>query len=254
MKDRTHTVGLRAKLILSVLLLCGIASADTIIASGVDWSRGGSIAINENGSDINAYFAGVIYIQVSTGGQLFNRDSLCVDLFTDIYLGVTYDTTLLRPDQVPGKNLARVSWLVDNALLPTQDNSYGSALDPADWVRTSAQGAGIQLAIWDIVHDAGDGFSNGTVQAANSGGYVTDPTVLFWANTYETVSLGKQSDLAYIYQNVAQDANHTPAQMLAGPRFQDNGPAPIPEPATLSLTAAALAAGGWYARRRSRAK
>jgi hypothetical protein len=240
-----------------LLLTCGICSADTIIVTGVDWSRGESLWMNGDGSDFQAYFAGVIEISVTDPSGTFARDSLCVDLFTDIYIDQPYYTVLRTPADFPEKNLARVSWLVDNALLPTQ-SSFTSLLPQSDWVTSVAQGAGIQLAIWDIVHDNGDGFSAGRVRAA-TGQNGTDPAVLAWANLYESVSLGQSSNLAYVYQNVDM-GNGQPAQMLAGPMFKDGGPTPqpldpltpadsAPEPGTLLLTAAALASIAAWRRR-----
>jgi hypothetical protein len=228
------------KFLIFGFLTCGPAMANTIIMpTGVDWGRGESFWIREDGVDTQAYFGGVILINVTDGGQTWSRDTLCVDLFTDIYLGVSYGTTVYSPDQIPGKNLERVSWLIDNALLPTQQSGLTSALPSADWVTSSAQGAGIQLAIWDIVHDGGDGFSKGRVQAVTNPTNSTDPAVLAWAQTYESLSLGKNSNLAYIYDNVDL-GNGQPVQMLAGPRFLDNGPAPAPEPLTLTMVGGAM--------------
>jgi hypothetical protein len=238
-----------------LILFCGTGSAATIVVTGVDWSRGESIWINGDGSDMQTYFAGVISISVTDTDGTFLRDSLCVDLFTDIYIGLPYNTTVLSPGDVPGKNLLRVSWLVDNALLPTQ-SSIPSALPQADWVTTSAQGAGIQLAIWDIVHDGGDGFAIGRVRAGSAAN-PTDPGVLSWAELYESASLGSSSNLAYIYQNVDM-GNGQPAQMLAGPMFQDGGPTPLdplgatdvsPEPGTMLITGAALIGAAWRFKR-----
>ena len=110
---------------------------------------------------------------------------------------------------------------------------------------TSAQqGAGIQLAIWDIVEDGGDGFSAGSVQAVTDTGNpedpnVTDPNVLRWARFYEWVSKGKSSDSAFVYQNVNMPTGQ-PAQMLEGPLFLDGGPVPAPEPSTFALAGLAL--------------
>jgi hypothetical protein len=229
----------------ALALWCGTASASTILeATGVDWTRGGGMVIREDNVDTGAYFAGVIFISLTTGNQTFYRDSLCVDLFTDIFLGPQYYTTLLRPEDVPQKNLTRVAWLVDNALLPTQDPKYGSVLAPSDWVFSTAQGSGIQFAIWDIVHDGGDGFSAGRVQAAtaapadNNGLGPTDPTVLAWAQRYELLSLNQSNDLAFVYDNV--DGSGAPAQMLIGPQFADGGPQPSPEPQTLVPAGVAL--------------
>jgi len=237
---------LACKLLCLLALACGVARAATIDATGVDWSRGGSVVIREDNVDVNAYFAGVIFISLSDGGQTYYRDTLCVDLFTDIYLGQVYNTNLLRPQDVPQKDLTRVAWLVDNALLPTQNSSYGSVLPRDEWVFSAAQGAGIQLAIWDIVHDGGDGLSSGRVQAAsaddanNNGLGATDPTVLLWAQSYESLSQDQSSDVAFVYNNV--DLGGTVAQMLIGPEFSDGGPQPAPEPRMLMPAGAALIA------------
>src|SRR5204862_499848 len=132
----------------------------------------------------------------------------------------------------------RVAWLVDNSLQPTEVPASPSELPSADWVTSSAKGAGLQLAIWDIVHDNGDGFAAGRVQAAGDPGNPTDPAVLSWAQFYESASVGKQSVHAFIYDNVDM-GNGQPAQMLAGPQYLDGGPTPptftafdTPEPST----------------------
>jgi hypothetical protein len=230
----------------ALLLAGGNAFADTytIDPDGVDWNLGENVWINEDGSPIQTYFTGVIDIVLTdtTSNQQWNRDTLCVDLFTDIYLDQTYGTTVLQPSDISGKNLTRVSWLVDNALLPTRDSSYSSLLPSSDWATNSAQGAGIQLAIWDIVEDNGDGFSAGSVQASSDPNNPTPSDVLYWANTYETLSLNQSSDLSYVYENVSL-SDGSPAQMLEGPEYADNGPAPVPEPSACQFMLVSLAVG-----------
>jgi hypothetical protein len=243
-KERTITFSQwLVRLLVVPLTFGGLASAATIIVpTGVDNTRGMTVWLREDGTNTQAY-AGVIFITLTDSGHQYNRDTLCVDLFTPISAGVSYSTTLLTPNQVPGKHLSRVSWLIDNVLLPAENSSYTSLLPQVDWVTTAAQGAGLQLAIWDIVHDNGDGFSAGRVRQAN-GGHTTNSQVLTWARTYETLSANKDSNLAYIYDNVILNGT-TPAQMLAGPLFTDGGPAPpVPEPSTFALGAGALAAIG----------
>jgi len=240
-------------LTVALLLVGGNAFADmyTIDATGVDSTRGESIWMNENGTNVHQYFAGVVDITLTDTGtqQQWNRDTLCVDLFTDIYLGKTYRTTLLDPYEISGKNLTRVSWLVDNALLPTQ-SSYLSVLPSSDWVTNSAQGAGIQLAIWDIVENNGDGLSAGSVQASTDPNNQTPADVLYWANFYDTQSLNQSSGLAFVYDNVDLSSD-APAQMLEGPEFTDGGPVPAPEPSTCQFMLVSLAGGiGLWFRRR----
>jgi hypothetical protein len=232
------------RLLPALVLACGAASASTIIVvSGLDTSRGsGGLVIREDGVDNALYFTGVIDISLTQGSQTFLRDSLCVDLFTDIFVGAPYGTALLQPQDLPQKNLTRASWLIDNALMPSTDPTLA-----ADFVASAAQGMGIQLAIWDIVHDNGDGFSAGRVQAANTsdsnnnGLGATNASVLAWAQTYEALSLGQSNNQAFVYNNVDM-GNGLPAQMLIGPQFFDGGPQPAPEPQTLMPMGMALIA------------
>lgn len=226
-------------------LACGIAAADTIVATGVNASLGEyNVWINANGTDTNTYFAGVIEIQLTNSSGTVDRDTLCVDLFTDIYLGQSYGTTVYLPSQISPASTAaaleRAAWLEDNALLPAQNPGAPSTLPSSDWVTTAAQGAGLQLAIWDIEVDGGDGLSSGEVQAA-TGSNPTDPTVLSWAETYESLSSGMTSNVAFVYENV-DSSNGDPAQTLEGPEFQDNGPQPVPESSSFVLAGVALLA------------
>ena len=246
-------------LTVALLLLGGNTFADTytIDATNVDWGRGESIWMNENGNNVNQYFAGVVLITLTdtNTGQTWSRDTLCVDLFTDIYLRTIYGTTVLDPYEISGRNLTRVSWLVDNALtntayLPTQ-SPFLSVLPSSDWVTNSAQGAGIQLAIWDIVEDNGNGFSVGSVRASTDTNNPTPPDVLYWANFYETLSTNQTSGLAFVYNNVNLSSG-TRVQMLEGPEFTDGGPMPAPEPSTCQFMLVSLAGGIglWFKRRR----
>jgi len=235
-------------LLIGLLTFAGLASASTITAT-VDWTRGSDLWINEDGTPTDAYFAGVVLINLTQNGQQYSRDTLCVDLFTDIYVGRPYNTTVTDPNSIKGRNLARVAWLLNNALMPTQGPIYSSVLPTADFVTTASQGAGLQLAIWDITTDGGDGFSAGRLQASSAPANPTNAAVLAWANIYESLSTGRLSDQAFVYVNSAIDSG-APAQMLEGPIFQDNGPKPqgvtltgidpTPEPATCLLAGFAL--------------
>ena len=233
-----------SRLSIILLLACGLSGATTLVAT-VDPARGEyNLWFNEHGASggaTQAYFAGVVFLDLNATGTDYYRDTLCVDLYTNITVGQAYGTGVVTPDGVPGRGLNRVSWLIDNALLPTENVSFLSALDKPDWVDSPAQGAGIQLAIWDIVVDGGDGFSAGQVEASSDTNNPTDPDVLKWANFYEDQSAGKSSDLAFVYETFSL-GNGLPAQMLAGPEFQDHGPQPTPEPSTVPLGGAGLVA------------
>jgi hypothetical protein len=242
------------RFLLALLTFGGIALANTTIdAYQVDSTQGDyNVYLLEQGSPVKAYFAGVLDITLTTPDGTYNRETLCVDLFTDINVGQTYDTSVLEPSEVSGRDLGQVSWLIDNTLPPGGSTTFNSVLPNADWVTSADQGAGLQLAIWDLTVDGGDGFSSGQVQSSSVTGKATDPTVLGWAVTYESVLTQytpNTSNDAFVYQN--WDASG-PAQMLEGPMYNDGGPTPGPEPATCLLTGAALVALGWFGRSRGR--
>jgi len=228
-------------LVISATLLCGIAAADTIVATGVNANAGEyNVWIDQQGTNVDTYYAGVIDITLTDSqGYQFFRDTMCVQLFIDIYIGTTYGTTVMTPNQAGGGSLDEVSWLLDNEL-------PGILAAPSP-----AQGAGLQLAIWKLTVDGGGSFSTGEVQAA-TGTETTDPTVLSWAEYYEGLALtpGNTTNDAFVYVNVNL-GNGNPAQMLEGPEFQhDGGPAPLPEASTLVLAGTALAALGLVGRRK----
>ena len=238
------------------------ASAATIVVQ-IDWSRGGGtgagsdVWLKQDGTDTDVYFAGVIQIDVMDAGVSVTRDALCVDLFTDIYIGSTYDTYAYNPDEIPGKNLPRVAWLVDNALPVNAAQQAASQLASNDWVTTPIQGIGLQMAVWDIVHDNGDGLFAGRVQASANGDvtdHTSDPTGATWTyydweRFYLTSSLGQSSNSAYVYDNYTSDG--TQMQMLISPRYMDGGLVPNPEPGTLLLVGLSLIAVGYYSRKKT---
>lgn len=243
-------------MVAAATMLCRVAAADSIVVTGVNGNLGEyGVWIEEYGQDSNTYFAGVIDIQLSDSEGVFNRDTMCVQLFTDIYIGQTYGTSVVTPNEEGGGSLDQVSWLLDNALLPAQNGGTTPSLIPsADWATTSAQGAGLQLAIWDLVENGGDGFSAGSVQAATgSNGPATDPTVLYWANFYEAYveqSPSYKTNDAFVYLNVDM-GNGVSAQTLEGPEFlNDGGPQPQPEAPTMLMAGTALAMLGLVGRRK----
>jgi hypothetical protein len=236
-------------------LACGLASATTIVAD-IDPTRGlGDLWFDESGTPVGAYFVGVLKITLVDPTGTYHRDTLCVDLFTNINVSQTYGTDIAKPSWVSGRgDLDRVSWLIDNALLPTETSITTTAIPQDKWVRTPEQGAAIQLAIWDIVVDGGDGLLPGAGRVTQS----TDPShpslqaVLDLVNYYEQVSAGKTSDLAFVYETYSLGDHGpvgTPAQMLEGPEFPD-GPQPEPEPSTFALGVPGLLAAAYLAHRK----
>jgi len=202
--------------------------------TAIDSAHGVSgLWMNENGADSQQYFVGNLFIRLTAGTTNYSRTAYCVDLFTNFNLSTTYNTVVEHPNDVPGRRLDRVSWLIEN---------YAAG------VTTAVQGAAMQLAIWDIVHDNGDGFTSGSVRQATS--HTTLAAVVSQAVAYETLSFGHSSNGAYVYQN--STSGGTEAQMLMGPAFQDGGPRPTPEPATWIMAGNALTGALLIRRKRGR--
>ena len=216
--------------LLGVLLAVSIApaSATTILAQDMDWSKAMSTYIFEEGKGEQAAWAGAIKVLID---GTFQRTAFCVDYFTDIYPGVTYNTVIQYTNAIP--NGGRVAWMVNN-IFPT--------------ITTPSQGAGLQFAIWDVVHDGGDGFAPGAgkIQAAVTN--PTDPAIIAWALSYETMSVGK-SDSAWVYFNTDM-GNGSPAQTLMGPYYADGGPTANPEPASSVLAGCGIGLLAWRMRSR----
>lgn len=206
----------------------GAAHAATIQVYDMNWSKAMSLYIMADGVEENAW-AGAIRIRLD---NTYNREAFCVDLFTNIYLNQTYNTTLWHADFII--NGPRAAWLM-NEVYPT--------------ISSPAQGAALQIAIWDIIHDSGDGLAAGRVQAATKNATPVNVTSL--VQTYLAMSLGQSGD-AWVYQNVVLNSN-TPAQMLMSPMTNDGGPTPNPEPGTVVMMAGGLAlvAVGLKRRRRT---
>ena len=174
--------------------------------------------MQENGKNVDQWFVGVVTLTLDENGVYYYRDTLCVDLFTDIDVDEWYQTELLTPADV-GTDLERVAWLIDN--------EFPSVSDP----QAVVEGEAIQLAVWDIIVDGGNGFSSGNVQFSSDLSNPTPLSVQALAIEYEALSFGKSSNDAYVYQNSSIPSG-APAQMLEGPKFRrqwsDTGSRPLP--------------------------
>ena len=141
----------------------------------------------------------------------------CVDLFTDIGYG-TYASTTVYPR--PWRNEDRVAWLYDTQLGAVNSATLGEAL---------------QLAIWDIVHDDGDGPGGGSVAAS---GATPAAVVTAWIN-FVSISAGRSSSNTSIFRNYVL-ADSSPAQNLIGPLSPDTITEPEPASGLLMCTGLGL--------------
>lgn len=210
---------------LSLLLLLSAApiQATIITVTGVDWARGGMATFLADGVEESG-FAGVINATYDGTPSIF----FCVDLFTNISYG-DYSSSPIFPRL--SRNEDRAAWLYIYAL-PT--------------ITTAVQGEALQLAIWDIVHDNGDGFTHGRVQQSIN----SDVQVIQAATSYLALSLNQSSMGAAIYLNAVLSLGD-PAQAFIGP-LQITTQTAVPEGSSIAMTAlggGVLIALGCYRRR-----
>jgi hypothetical protein len=192
------------------MTLASTLPAATINVLNVDSARFQSVNLNVNGSN-GSHSAGVIRISYD-GSPAF--DVFCVDLFTSISYGV-YDSYTIAPR--PARYEDRAAWLYQNLYNPSTIN-------------TTALGAAFQVAIWDIVHDGGDGPTAGAIRSnSNTGSAIVNA----W-QSYLTASTGMSSYGVNIFIN---SRSNQPAQtLMGGLREAEN-----PEPGTLVMMSAGLA-------------
>jgi hypothetical protein len=194
----------------------GTTLTTSLAKSGSTYLEGALVWINADGVDAQDYLG---IIQVSIDGSP-TRDAFCIDLFSNIGLA-TYNTTMVMPNTTFQR---RVAWLLQNTL--------PSLTGVNQW-------AGLQLAIWDIIHDGGDGLSAGRIRTATS--HTTTTAVRNNAITYLSASLGQSYNVGIVYHPTSQ-SNGSPAQWLMSSMYTDGYPVPSPEPATFALIGLGLAA------------
>lgn len=207
----------------TVLALSASGSPVETRVLGVDSSRGGAIYLEADGRTVRD-FAG--FINIALDGVL--HEAICVDIFTSIGLE-TISVNPFSPFAVT--NAARASWL------------YATQFD---LINSILAGEALQLAVWDIIHDGGDGFSAGHIRANTSIG--TPTGVLTAANQYLTMSAGKTSGAASVYISVDGPAarqsllsSNIGGTVWAPPLYRAE---PVPEPAGLALGGLGVASLG----------
>ena len=215
---------MRLSCLLPTLLVASasLAPAALITITGIDSTRGGNVNFVSNGTAKTGY-AGAIFGTYNGGPS---STFFCVDELTDITIS-TYNSTPIYPRTL--RNEDRVAWLYSTQLAS---------------VTSATMGESLQLAIWDIVHDNGDGPTTGIIQASGS----TPSAVVSGWTAYLLVSLG-QSDMngAAVYLNSVIGTG-VAAQALLGPVTADT--VRLPEPTTMVLSGSALFLLGVLRRRR----
>ena len=207
-----NRIALLAALVTS--LFTSSASASTLNLIQPNTSRGSYLTFNYNGVDETA-FAGALSFSIDGSATL--TDMFCVDITTFSYLNSPYEATALPPTIL--NNGDRAAWLFLNF-----DSS----------ANTVVTGTALQLALWDVVHDGGNGLSTGIFKGTAS----ISSEIINQAESYITASLGQSASAAVVYESVLGKNDR---QLQIGH---------VPEPSSILLLASGLAFVGWKAKRR----
>ncbi len=223
----------------------GYASATTINFQGLDAARSatvwmdftylaGDLMLNGNTATVQTKATeqiGIGVLNVSFDGSLQLQDAFCVDRFRYISNG-NYTVDLLAPSSATNGN--RAAWLLHDILPQINAAAPGTAQ------RNLA--AALQMAIWDIVQDGGDGFTLGRIQKSSAMSHPTDAVILSLANSFITQSAGHAYTNALVLSNV--NVNSFTQRLIV-----DRPGSGVPEPSSWALALSGLA---WAAIRRAK--
>jgi hypothetical protein len=215
------------KLLLSTILSLTSSTlfATTIKHTGLDWNRAMSVEIKANGV-VKQASAGVGVLKVD-GTTLL--DVFCANLFQGIALGQTYNAESVLPTAYDLDGGGMAAWLIETYL-------------PA--VGTQTEGAALQLAIWDAIHDGGNGFASGLIRSTAN----TNAGVLALAQSWLAAAAGQTGSNALVFTAPAgQRAFQQQIYLTATPDCE------VPEPDSLVLLGAGLIALGAFRRRQGAA-
>jgi len=179
------------------LTVAAVSMAAPLNLTGLDTSKGSNVTASLDGS--SKYFFGGPQQGNYNGGA--TEDMFCVDFDKHNNVPVSYDVTQLTQ-----------SSLSNGALAGKIFNKFGS-------ITSSAQGAAVQLAIWDAVYDNGDGLGAGRFQGSD---YASEVSAIL-----STDFTGVSSNISY-YKPTSHGQNNDLYQGMIGA-------APVPEPATMAI-------------------
>lgn len=226
-------------------LSSGLASATTMTFQGVDAARSatvwmdftyqtGDVMLNGHTADSETQVTEELTIGVlnfSFDGGLNLQDAFCVDRFSYISNG-NYNVNLSSTDIIA--NGHRAGWLLHDVL---------PQINAASGTEQQNLAAALQMAIWDVVHDNGDGFSAGRIQMSSDANHPTNSIILSLAQSF----VGKSDGECYTNALIISDSNI--GNMTQRLITDQPGGSGVPEPSTWALALTGLV---WAAIRRAK--
>lgn len=217
-----------ATLVTCLLFLPTAARADFSLTLE-DVSPGANVTI-KNGSETLPLFAGQLQMGYNSGGSHQSLYTFCVDLDHRVSVGQTYTVSAESSVDTLSPYGRNMMWLYKEHL---GDKSLGSDSNTA---------CALQLALWDLIKDGGDGLSKGDFQIVSASQDIID-----LANDFIHQALSNQLDGCWL--NAApsgDDVNR--GQSVIG--CVETTVAPVPPTAVLAFIGLTIAGASNFLRRR----
>ena len=201
---------------LSLLVLAAAANAADIKFFGADMTFTRDVRISYLGQNSHVY-AGPLKVAVDGGSQF---SAYCVDLAHSISSGDQWSVTVTSTSDPSLNNGVRLGQIY---------NKYAGSVSSKD------EGAALQLALWDVWADGGDGFSSGAFRATSISASVT---ALFSAIVADPLT-GISSFTNYYKADFHGPNNDRNQNLIGG---TPPNATPVPEPASMAVIGLGLAA------------
>jgi hypothetical protein len=213
---------------LAIILVTMLAAPASAMVLGLDWGSGESpvtfsyLGHNQTvyAGSLKAYLGGTLGNPLPPNDGTYIGEVFCVDLDHTINIPTEYDISWQTTAALA--NGGRAAWIYQNYLAGSKNANNPVA-------------AAVQIALWDVVYDAGDGLASGNFQYVNG----LSATASSQAASLITSSVGHTAESAYFVAT----GQYGQAMIV---------PVPVPEAGTAALVGLGLSLlGVGFVRKRS---